>query len=95
MPDYVDVLPLLNEAASALRDNELIQSDQIGLFETTCAIEIGEPRMDTGVYTEEEKSFPRVDVLQPLMPPEIIWVMDSMFSLEVSGILCFPGKLGR
>lgn len=89
MPDYVDVMPLLNDAAAALRDNELIQSEQIGLFETTSAIEIGEPRMDTGVYTEEERSFPQLDVFKPLMPSEIVWVMDSMLSLQVSCIRLF------
>lgn len=83
MPDYIDVLPLLEQAASNLRHNELIQSEHISLFETTSAIEIGEPRMDTGVYTEEEKAFPKLDVFQPLMPSEIVWVMDSMLSLEV------------
>ena len=83
MPDYIDVLPLLNQATAALRDNELIQSEHIGLFETTSAIEIGEPRMDTGVYTEEEKSFPKLDIFQPLMPAEVIWVMDAMLGLEV------------
>lgn len=89
MPDFINVLPLLEQAVSELRDNELIQSDNIGLFETTSAIEIGEPRMDTGVYTEEEKSFPHLDVFQPLMPSEIVWVMDQMLALEVS-----PARLG-
>lgn len=84
MPDYVNVLPLLEQASSSLRHNELIQSQHISLFETTSAIEIGEPRMDTGVYTEEEKAFPNLDVFKPLMPSELLWVMDSMLSLEVS-----------
>lgn len=86
MPDFVDVLPLLNKAAVSLRDNEVIQSENISLFETTSAIEIGEPRMDTGVYTEEELRFPQLDVLRPLLPSEILYVMDSMLSLEVRGI---------
>jgi len=97
MPDYVDILPLLNQAAAALRDNELIQSKNIGLFETTSAIEIGEPRMDTGVYTEEEKNFPKLDVFQPLMPSEILWVMDAMLGLQVSYIRTCrnPGKYAK
>jgi hypothetical protein len=84
MPDFVDVLPLLDQAASSLRHNELIQSEHITLFETTSAIEIGEPRMDTGVYTEEELKHPKLDVFKPLMPPELLSVMDNMLSLEVS-----------
>lgn len=94
MSDYVDILPLLNQAAAALRDNELIQSKNIGLFETTSAIEIGEPRMDTGVYTEEEKSFPKLDMFQPLMPSEILWVMDAMLGLQVSCI-CTGRNFGK
>lgn len=84
MPDFVNALTLLNEASSALDHNELVQSDAITLYEATSAIEIGEPRMDTGVYTEEEKAFPKLDPTKALLPQEIIWIMDGMLELEVS-----------
>lgn len=86
MPDYVDVLPLLRAASSALRHNELVQSSTLTLFEATSAIEIGEPRMDAGTATNEELAFPSFNSYKALLPHELIWVMDSLLSCEVGTI---------
>ena len=83
MPDYVDVLPLLRAASSALRHGELVQSSNLTLFEATSAIEIGEPRMDAGNPSAEELAFPSFNVHEALLPHELLRVMDSLLSFEV------------
>lgn len=84
MPDYIDILPLLTKASSSLGHNELIQSPYISLFETNSAVEIGEPRMDTGVLTAAERALPPFEVHRALLPEEIIWLMDTILGYEVS-----------
>lgn len=84
MPDYVDILALLQEATSSLKHGELIQSSRLTLAESTSAIEIGEPRMDAGVSIAEERSQPIFDMGTALMPTEIVWIMDMIISYEVS-----------
>lgn len=84
MPDYVDVLPLLQAAAGALKHGELVHSSSLTLFEATSAIEIGEPRMDAGTATAEELAFPAFDLHKALLPHELLWVMDTLLSFEVN-----------
>lgn len=86
MPDYVDILPLLKAASSALKHNELVQSSGLTLFEATSAIEIGEPRMDAGTATAEELAFPSFNPYKALLPHELIWVMDRLLSHEVGTV---------
>ena len=83
MPDYVDITLLLLEAASSLGHGELIQSSRLSLFETTSAIEIGEPRMDLGLSTAEESNLPEFNASTAWMPVEIIYIMDKILSYEV------------
>ncbi len=44
---------------------------------------IGEPRLDSGMITEENRR-PPFDPLMPLLPEEVCWIIDRSFSYEVS-----------
>lgn len=83
MPDFVDVLPLLSMGAQSLRHGQLIASPNLTLFEATSAVELGEPRMDTGAISAEELAFPAFE-RRTLLPQEICWMMDRVLGYEVS-----------
>ena len=45
---WVDVQPLLTQAAAGLRSGELLHEDGFDLFHVMSAVEIGDPRLDAG-----------------------------------------------
>lgn len=88
MPDYVDVLPLLTAACASLPHNVLIQSTHLDPFETTSSIEIGELRMDCGALAISQGDVadpgePHYHLKEPLLPVEIVWIMDRVLEAEV------------
>lgn len=45
--------------------------------------QIGEPRMDSGMILEQQRR-PPFDPLLPMLPQEVCWIMDRMFTCEVN-----------
>ena len=61
---------------------QLIHLRSFTLFDAMSAIEVMDPKMDTGMAIGDSTPF---DVKQPLEAKQIMWIMDRLLSCEVSG----------
>ncbi|KAI0317487.1 Mak10 subunit, NatC N-terminal acetyltransferase-domain-containing protein [Amylostereum chailletii] len=80
--DFFDVTEIFESAAAEMDAEELILMDGFGLYDTMTALEIGEPRMDSGVVLDEERR-PPFEPLAPLLPEELCYILDRSFSCEM------------
>lgn len=53
---------------------------------TDVRAKIGEPRMDSGMILEQQRTTP-FNPLTPLLPLEVCWILDRSFSCEVNTVL--------
>lgn len=61
---------------------QLVHLQSFTLFDAMSAIEIMDPRMDTGmVTTDSNKRLLTLD--DPLKPSQLLWVMDRLLNCEV------------
>ncbi|EIM82360.1 Mak10-domain-containing protein [Stereum hirsutum FP-91666 SS1] len=81
--DFVEVTSLFRDAAEGLPDGTVILTDGFTLLDSMSAIEIGEPRMDSGVILEEETKRPPFKPLDPLLPSELCYILDRTFACEM------------
>lgn len=51
--------------------------------DTNLEVQIGEPRLDTGLIIQEQVR-PPFNPSQPLLPEEICWILDRALAFEVS-----------
>ncbi|KAG7086374.1 hypothetical protein E1B28_002334 [Marasmius oreades] len=77
-----DVTTLFLEAASAMEPGSMVVIDEFQLQDAMSAIEIGEPRLDTGMRLEKDHKVP-FHPLTPLLPEEICWIIDRAFAYEI------------
>jgi len=80
--DFVDVTAIFAGAARQLDATEMIFADGYSLNDAMSALEIGEPRMDSGMILEEAQR-PPFDPLAPLLPEEVCWILDRATSCEM------------
>jgi hypothetical protein len=92
----LDVTGRFNDAASALKTGQLVKQDDFTLFEAVSALEVRarsimvharlislkvlDPKMDQGFGEDLEDEY---DVSRPLLPEEVIGIMDQTLCLEV------------
>ncbi|KAA1475811.1 Mak10-domain-containing protein [Dentipellis sp. KUC8613] len=81
--DFVDVTDVLREASEDMEPDEIILTDGFTLFDSMSAIEIGEPRMDSGMILPEEERRPLFYPMLPLLPEELCYILDRSFSVEM------------
>ncbi|PFH53575.1 hypothetical protein AMATHDRAFT_73372 [Amanita thiersii Skay4041] len=62
--------------------DELHFMNGFGLFEAMSAIQIGEPRLDTGLIPHPDYP-PSLHPLTPMLPQEICWILDRAFGYEM------------
>jgi N-alpha-acetyltransferase 35, NatC auxiliary subunit len=79
-----DITHRFTEAALRLPPGHLVRDEAFTLFEAVSAIEIGDAKMDSGHLEEGETLEDDYDVAQCLSPEQTIWMMDELFSHEVS-----------
>jgi N-alpha-acetyltransferase 35, NatC auxiliary subunit len=79
-----DITHRFTEAALKLPPGRLVRDEAFTLFEAVSAIEIGDAKMDSGHLEEGETLEDDYDVAQSLSPEQTIWMMDELFSHEVS-----------
>jgi len=84
--DFVDVSDLFDDAANELEEGEFVVSDGFTLMDAMSAFEIGEPRMDSGMILETERTH-RFNPLSPLLPQELCWIIDRSFTYEFTDAL--------
>ncbi|ORZ15619.1 Mak10 subunit, NatC N-terminal acetyltransferase-domain-containing protein [Absidia repens] len=68
-----------------MEEGELIHLQSFTLFDAMGAIEIMDPRMDTGMVIEdsEPKRSP-YEIQQALSPSQVIWIMDRLLACEMT-----------
>ncbi|RYP71995.1 hypothetical protein DL771_004464 [Monosporascus sp. 5C6A] len=69
-------------AAKKLEPGELVKDAHFTLFEAVSALEIMDPKMDSGFLEEGESLDEEYDVSRDLLPEEILGIIDQLFCLE-------------
>ncbi|KAJ8093388.1 N-alpha-acetyltransferase, non-catalitic subunit [Marasmius tenuissimus] len=80
--DFRDVTQLFVDAAAGMEPGSMIVVDGFQLQDAMSAIEIGEPRLDTGMKLENDQKEP-FHPLTPLLPEEVCWIIDRAFAYEI------------
>ena len=81
MPE--DVLQLLDNAVSEMQPGQIVLSERTSVYAMMASVEIGDPRVDAGMLNEAQKAQPTFDAARPLLPDEIMLVMDDLLRCEV------------
>ncbi|KAH9445860.1 hypothetical protein Pst134EB_023693 [Puccinia striiformis f. sp. tritici] len=84
--EWTDITHILIKGAHQLTKNEILMASHLDLIDIISAIEIMDPRMDSGVGRgkEEEQETGKFDPLQPLTVPEIVTLIDLTLACEVT-----------
>lgn len=69
---------------------QLMHLRSFTLFDAMSAIEVMDPKMDTGMAIGDSTPF---DVKQPLDAKQTLWIMDRLLSCEVSQVLFYQCSL--
>ncbi|KAL5490669.1 MAK10 [Sanghuangporus weigelae] len=80
---FKDVTQLFQDASREMDDDELLMVDGFTLYDAMSAVEIGDPRMDSGAPLPESQRQPEFDPLTPLLPEEVCWILDRSMACEM------------
>ncbi|KAK5702783.1 N-alpha-acetyltransferase, non-catalitic subunit [Elasticomyces elasticus] len=78
-----DVTAEFAAAAKQLQPGQLVKDDYFTLFEAVGALEIMDPKMDSGYIPPGDSVEPRFDVCLGLPAEEVIWIMDELLRLTI------------
>lgn len=79
-----DITTGFSTAASALTTGQLVKDEFFTLFEAVGALEIMDPKMDSGYLRSGETLEDDYDILRELLPEEVLGIIDQLLSFEVS-----------
>ncbi|KAK0748539.1 Mak10 subunit, NatC N-terminal acetyltransferase-domain-containing protein [Apiosordaria backusii] len=85
-----DVTGKFRAAAGGLELGELVKDGFFSLFESVGALEIMDPKMDSGCLAPGESLDEDYDVGRPLSPGEVIGIIDQLFCLEMAWYQGYP-----
>ncbi|KAL2265163.1 hypothetical protein VTJ83DRAFT_6263 [Remersonia thermophila] len=85
-----DITERFRAAASTLDPGELVKDGYFSLFESVAALEIMDPKMDSGCLAPGESLYEDYDLARPLLPSEVIGIIDQLLSFEVAWHLGYP-----
>ncbi|KAF2162062.1 hypothetical protein M409DRAFT_69297 [Zasmidium cellare ATCC 36951] len=71
-------------ASEQLQPGELVKDECFTLFEAVGALEIMDPKMDSGRIPPGDSFEPDFDVCAGLNANQVLWIMDELFRLEMS-----------
>lgn len=77
-------------AASQLKPGELVKDDFFTLFEAVGALEIMDPKMDSGFIPPDEETGLDLFQSRKLIESEALWIMDQMLCLEITWLDGYP-----
>ncbi|KAF7559885.1 hypothetical protein G7046_g4265 [Stylonectria norvegica] len=86
----VDITEKFSEAVKALSPGDLVKDGFFTLFESVAALEIMDPKMDSGCVKSEDELEELYDVSQPLLPEEVLGIIDQLLCLEMAWHLGYP-----
>ncbi|GKT47061.1 N-alpha-acetyltransferase, 35 NatC auxiliary subunit [Colletotrichum spaethianum] len=79
-----DITSKFTTAAETLSPGELVKDGFFTLFESVGALEIMDPKMDSGCLEAEDSLDVDYDVSRPLLPEEVLGIIDQLLCHEVS-----------
>ncbi|KAK7228892.1 hypothetical protein V2G26_001062 [Clonostachys chloroleuca] len=86
----VDITDRFSLAVRTLEPGELIKDEFFTLFESVGALEIMDPKMDSGCIQPGDEFEELYDVGQPLLPEEVLGIIDQLICHEMSWHLGYP-----
>ncbi|KAF1918038.1 amino-acid N-acetyltransferas-like protein subunit Mak10 [Ampelomyces quisqualis] len=89
-PKLHDITEKFTKASQALDVGQLVKDESFTLFESIGAIEIMDSKMDSGFLQPGEKLEDDYDTLAPLLPEELIGVMDQLLCYEMAWHSGYP-----
>ncbi|CED82827.1 Glucose-repressible protein and related proteins [Phaffia rhodozyma] len=81
---FVSAIDLIQDGTSELEIDQLVKLPNLTLMDAMNAIEIMDPRMDTGVEFPEETAREDYDPFAPLLPEEIAWILERVLACEMA-----------
>ncbi|EHY54835.1 N-alpha-acetyltransferase, non-catalitic subunit [Exophiala dermatitidis] len=85
-----DITRQFRGAASRLRPGKLVKDEHFTLFEAVSALEIGDPKMDSGALRSGPDDEEDLDLSLTPSAEEIIWLMDELTCREVAWHTGYP-----
>ncbi|CAJ2511036.1 Uu.00g066610.m01.CDS01 [Anthostomella pinea] len=85
-----DITDRFAAAVKTLAPGEIIKNEHFTLFEAVSALEIMDPKMDSGLLAEGESLDEEYDVSRDLLPEEILGIIDQLLCLEMAWHLGYP-----
>ncbi|KZS98798.1 hypothetical protein SISNIDRAFT_447615 [Sistotremastrum niveocremeum HHB9708] len=82
--DFQDVRTIFERGTQEMDLGSIISIEDFTLNESMGAIEIMDPRMDSGVILAEQKDRPPFEPTRHLLPEELCWVMDRLTACEMT-----------
>ena len=79
-----DLTTEFRAAAGQLPTAILVKSESFTLFESVTALEIMDPKMDSGCVAAGETLEDKYDVCRQLLPEEVIGIMDQLLCCEMA-----------
>ncbi|KAK7415529.1 N-alpha-acetyltransferase, non-catalitic subunit [Neonectria magnoliae] len=86
----VDITDKFAEAVKTLAPGELVKDGFFTLFESVAALEIMDPKMDSGCVESEEDLEELYDVSRPLLPEEVLGIIDQLLCHEMAWHMGYP-----
>ncbi|KAK3372869.1 Mak10 subunit, NatC N-terminal acetyltransferase-domain-containing protein [Lasiosphaeria ovina] len=85
-----DITHRFRAACATLEPGELVKDGHFTLFESVGALEIMDPKMDSGCLAPGESLDDDYDVTRPLLPSEVLGIIDQLLCLEMAWHLGYP-----
>ncbi|KAL1647999.1 N-alpha-acetyltransferase, non-catalitic subunit [Diplodia intermedia] len=89
-PNAVDITACFTQACAALSTGQLVKDEYFTLFESVGALEIMDPKMDSGFLAPGETLEEDYDALKELLPEELVGIMDQLLCYEMSWHQGYP-----
>nr|XP_036586040.1 N-alpha-acetyltransferase 35, NatC auxiliary subunit [Colletotrichum truncatum]KAF6796231.1 N-alpha-acetyltransferase 35, NatC auxiliary subunit [Colletotrichum truncatum] len=85
-----DITSKFTAAAEKLSPGELVKDGFFTLFESVGALEIMDPKMDSGCLQAGESLDADYDVSRPLLPEEVLGIIDQLICHEMAWHIGYP-----
>ncbi|KAI8065688.1 Mak10 subunit, NatC N-terminal acetyltransferase-domain-containing protein [Gongronella butleri] len=82
-PPWKDITAFLADATQDMDEGQLIHLQSFSLFDAMTAIEIMDPRMDTGMLLKENEPVD-YDIRTPRTPAQVLWIVDHLLNCEMA-----------
>ncbi|OTB04598.1 hypothetical protein M426DRAFT_22738 [Hypoxylon sp. CI-4A] len=85
-----DITKKFSSSVKTLVPGQLVKDEHFTLFESVAALEIMDPKMDSGVLAEGESLDEEYAVSRDLLPEEILGIIDQLLCLEMAWHQGYP-----